>query len=662
MLNKVLIANRGEIACRIIRTCRRLSVCTVAIYSEADRGALHVREADEAYCVGPPNARESYLNSQRIIETAVQHGADAIHPGYGFLSENESFAKACTVAGIIFIGPSAEALKAMGSKSAAKALMSKAGVPLVPGYHGENQDLKVLQHEADGIGYPLLIKPSAGGGGKGMRVVERSEDFADALAFCQRAGLASFGDARVLLERYLERARHIEIQVFGDSTGQIISLYERDCSAQRRHQKVIEEAPAPNLTDQQREAMGRAACDAARAVAYVGAGTIEFIADNAGAFYFMEMNTRLQVEHPVTEMITGLDLVEWQLRVAAGESLPLKQSEVGRHGHAIEARIYAEEPEKGFLPSIGRLERFSTPELSEHVRIDTGVEESDLVTPFYDPMLAKLIVWDTTRTGAIHRMHRALGEFQIAGVGNNIAFLSRLIAHRAFKDGSVDTTLIERESATLLPSAAAAPPELFPAAALWLLCEQQACQLAQSTKSADPHSPWSRASGWRLNGTASHSFDLQSGEQTGKVVVEFAPDGYRLGGQLAAIEDRTVDSLSFTLAGKRIHADCVRIKDDLQIFLQGSTYRVTQHDRLALAGRSSDAHAGLLAPMPGTVISLAVNAGAEVEKGSALVVMEAMKMEHTLRAPAAGRVLGFHCKVGDQVREGAELVNFEARS
>jgi len=662
MFRKILIANRGEIACRIVRTCRRLGIHTIAIYSEADASARHVREADEAYCIGPAAARDSYLRAEVIVAVAARHGAEAIHPGYGFLSENAAFAQACADAHISFIGPPVGALRAMGSKSAAKTLMARAGVPLVPGYHGEDQDPALLQHEANAIGYPVLIKPSAGGGGKGMQVVERSADFSTALAACQRAGLASFGDARVLLEKYLERSRHIEIQIFGDRQGQVISLFERDCSAQRRHQKVIEEAPAPGLSEEQREAMGRAACDAARAVAYVGAGTVEFIADAHGAFYFMEMNTRLQVEHPVTELITGLDLVEWQLRVAAGESLPLGQSEIRRHGHAIEARIYAEEPDKGFLPSIGRLVRFRPPQISEHVRIDAGVEQGDSVTPHYDPMLAKLIVWDETRERAIQRMLQALADFQISGVANNIAFLARLITHPAFQQGVMDTTLIERESSALLVPEGPAAAEVFHAAALWVVCEQLATQRAGCAQSADPHSPWAHAEGWRLNGTFTQRLEFREGERKVSLAVQYVAGGYRLGELAATVESKSADALIFSLDGKRQKAEIVRIKEELQVFLGGRRFRIARHDPLALADRSPDAHAGLLAPMPGTIIALAVTAGVAVEKGAALLVMEAMKMEHTLRAPGPGKVLEFRCKVGDQVSEGAELVNFEARS
>ena len=449
MFDKILIANRGEIACRVIRTCRRLGIRTVAVFSDADRHARHVRMADEAIHIGAAPASESYLLADRILAAAKQTGAQAVHPGYGFLSENAGFAEACAAAGIVFIGPPESAIQAMGSKSAAKALMEKAGVPLTPGYHGKEQAPEFLREQADAIGYPVLIKAVSGGGGKGMRLVEQSEDFEAALASCQREATASFGDPVVLVEKYVTQPRHIEIQVFGDSHGNVVHLFERDCSVQRRHQKVLEEAPAPGMTAERRAAMGKAATDAAKAVGYVGAGTVEFIAHQDGAFYFMEMNTRLQVEHPVTEMITGVDLVEWQLRVAVGQPLPLAQDQLSIHGHALEARIYAEDADKGFLPSTGPLIFLATPEPSAHVRIDSGVEQGDQISPYYDPMIAKLIVWDEDRPRALQRMQQALGEFRIVGVTANTAFLKRLVATDSFSNATLDTGLIERESAAL---------------------------------------------------------------------------------------------------------------------------------------------------------------------------------------------------------------------
>src|SRR6187401_423128 len=432
MIASLLIANRGEIACRIIRTARRMGIRTVAVYSDADAKALHVRQADEAVHIGPSPARESYLVGEKILEAAKQTGAQAIHPGYGFLSENEAFAEACAKEGVVFIGPPASAIRAMGSKSAAKSLMEKAGVPLTPGYHGDDQDPGLLAREAGKIGFPVLIKASAGGGGKGMRRVDKGEDFAAALASCQREAKSAFGEDRVLVEQYVLKPRHIEIQVFADSHGGCVYLFERDCSVQRRHQKVLEEAPAPGMTAERRAAMGRAAVEAAKAVGYVGAGTVEFIAHPDGRFYFMEMNTRLQVEHPVTEMVTGLDLVEWQLRVAFGEALPRTQDQLAITGHAIEARIYAEDPDKGFLPSTGRLVHLAPPAQTDSVRVDTGVEQGDAITPFYDPMIAKLIVHAADRAGALARMKTALEQYRIVGVASNVEFLGRLVASDSF--------------------------------------------------------------------------------------------------------------------------------------------------------------------------------------------------------------------------------------
>src|SRR5215211_7914355 len=523
MFTKVLIANRGEIACRIIKTCRRLGLRTVAVYSEADAGARHVRLADEAVFIGLPPPRDSYLRIDAILNSAKETGAQAIHPGYGFLSENEEFASACAQDGVAFIGPPVEAIHAMGSKSAAKRLMEQAGVPLVPGYHGNNQDPAFLRAQADAIGYPVLIKASAGGGGKGMRIVESAAAFEEALASCQREAESSFGDARVLIERYLDRPRHIEIQVFADTQGNVVHLFERDCSVQRRHQKVLEEAPAPGMTPERRAQMGRAACDAARAVGYVGAGTVEFIASQDGAFYFMEMNTRLQVEHPVTEMITGQDLVEWQLRVAAGERLPLSQEQLTIRGHALEGRIYAEDPTKGFLPSTGRLIHLAPPPETLHVRVDSGVEEGDEITPYYDPMIAKLIVWDEDRERACARMLRALAQFRVVGVANNVAFLSRLVACPAFTSADLDTGLIERERAFLFPEQEEASSEVFALAALAELLREAQEAGGEAASWEDPHSPWAKRDGWRLNATFSRSMKFRSGGQEKTVCVTYTP-------------------------------------------------------------------------------------------------------------------------------------------
>ena len=661
MFTKILIANRGEIACRVITTCRRLGIRTVAVYSQADAGARHVRMADEAWCVGPAASRESYLRADKILEVARASGAQAVHPGYGFLSENEGFARACAEAGIVFIGPPVDAIRAMGSKSAAKALMEKAGVPLVPGYHGDNQDPAFLQQQADRIGYPVLIKASAGGGGKGMRVVEKAADFAANLASCQREARSSFGDEKVLVEKYLQRPRHIEIQVFGDRHGQVINLHERDCSAQRRHQKVVEEAPAPGMTPERRAAMGKAACDAARAVGYVGAGTVEFIAEQdgtgSGDFFFMEMNTRLQVEHPVTEMITGLDLVEWQLRVAAGAPLPLAQDQVPLRGHSIEVRIYAEEPEKGFLPSIGTLRHFAPPPVSAHVRVDTGVEQGDAVSPHYDPMLAKLIVWDENRERACERMLEALAAFRVVGVGNNIEFLGRLVGCPPFRNGEVDTGLIERERAVLFPEPAPVAQEVFALAAFACV---QAERAARSPFTAEAHSPWSVADGWRLNGVLARRLAFRSGEQEVEVRVEHASrDALRIDSQVARGQVGADGALRLTWGDARLQAQVVAQGETLHVFFGGRRHAVHRLDPLLHAGEDQDEAGGLVAPMSGRIIALIAEAGAELEKGAALLVMEAMKMEHTIVAPAKGRLKAFRFALGDQVPEGAELVDFE---
>ena len=662
MFTKILIANRGEIACRVIATCRRLGIRTVAVYSEADAGSRHVRLADEAYCVGPAASRESYLRADRILEVAKQSGAQAVHPGYGFLSENEGFAEACAAAGVVFIGPPVSAIHAMGSKSAAKALMEKAGVPLVPGYHGDQQEPAFLRKQADGIGYPVLIKASAGGGGKGMRVVERSEDFEAALASCQREARASFGDDRVLIEKYLGRPRHIEIQVFGDTQGNVIHLHERDCSAQRRHQKVVEEAPAPGMSAERRAAMGKAACDAARAVGYVGAGTVEFIADQSGSFYFMEMNTRLQVEHPVTEMITGQDLVEWQLRVAAGQPLPLTQDQVPLRGHSIEVRVYAEEPEKGFLPSIGRLVHCAPPAASANVRIDTGVEQGDEISPHYDPMIAKLIVWDENRERATERMLAALSQFQIVGVGNNIAFLSRLVGHAEFRAGTVDTGLSAREGDALLTGDASLPVAAVEAAALWTATQEQQRRREKSAASLDLHSPWGEADGWRVNAHLSRRMEFSAGEQRRELNLQYGAQGLAIDGEAVRVTTTANGALRYAVGDRKAEATVVALGEQLHVFLGGRHWAMSLQDPLAHAGEEQDAHGGLAAPMPGKIVALLVEPGAEVEKGAPLLVMEAMKMEHTLCAPANGVVQAFLAAVGEQVKDGMELVDFKAAS
>jgi 3-methylcrotonyl-CoA carboxylase alpha subunit len=663
VFRKILIANRGEIACRVIAAARGMGIRTVAVYSDADQDARHVAIADEARRIGPPAARESYLNMAAILAAARDTGAEAIHPGYGFLSENEDFAAACAKAGIVFIGPTPEAIAAMGDKSAAKRLMEKAGVPLVPGYHGENQDPAFLQKEAGKIGYPVLVKASAGGGGKGMRVVTDAKSFPAALESAKREAKASFGDDRVLIEKYLERPRHIEVQVFGDAQGDVVYLFERDCSVQRRHQKVLEEAPAPGLSDKRRREMGEAAVAAAKSIQYTGAGTVEFIAGPDGTFYFMEMNTRLQVEHPVTEMITGLDLVKWQLIVAHGGPLPLKQEQLEFRGHAIEARIYAENPAKGFLPSTGTLRHLRTPE-ERHgtVRVDSGVRQGDAITPHYDPMIAKLVVWGEDRAVALGRMRTALAAYEIVGVSTNIEFLARTVASKAFSSADLDTGLIERNRAELFPADAGASDEDFAAAAFAELLAEEALAAASAKASSDPYSPWDRVDGWRLNLGSHHELTFAQGDRVCKVQIHFAPDGYRLsvdGREYALAGSEENGSLQVTLGGASFRVSAVRDGADWHLF-RGGAHRVLTLQSVQAIPEDDGAAGSLAAPMPGKILQVLVQAGANVAKGAPLVILEAMKMEHTIAAPRDGRVAEIHFKAGEQVNEGAELLRLES--
>ncbi|MGE5649509.1 MAG: acetyl-CoA carboxylase biotin carboxylase subunit [Bacillota bacterium] len=670
MFTKILIANRGEIACRVAATAHRLGVKSVAVYSEADANAKHVAVCDEAVLIGPAPAKESYLRADKIIEVALATGAQAIHPGYGFLSENEDFAEACAKAGLVFIGPPASAIRAMGSKSAAKALMEKAGVPLVPGYHGDNQDADFLHEQADRIGYPVLLKASAGGGGKGMRIVEKSAQFKAALESCKREAINSFGDDKVLVEKYLTRPRHIEIQVFADGRGDCVYLFERDCSVQRRHQKVLEEAPAPGMTEERRRAMGEAAVAAAKAVGYVGAGTVEFIANQDGSFYFMEMNTRLQVEHPVTEMITGLDLVEWQLRVAAGEALPKQQHELTIRGHALEARIYAENPEKGFLPSIGTLCHMHTPHAVTFevgggaaagapaaMRIDSGVREGDAISPFYDPMIAKLIVWGNDRDEALAHMAQALSEYQIVGLATNVAFLKRLVESTPFSQANLDTGLIERHQEELFPPAQpAALPTLALAAASLLTSEQGT--------GAAANDPWANTSGWRMNSTLARQLDFADDSTAYPLAVGYRETGWtvRLGDESAVMTlvERNGQHLVIKLNGATVRGTVVRDADAFHVFSGGAHVALNYNDPLAHAGEAEAEGGRLTAPMPGKIVALLVEKGKEVEKGAPLLIMEAMKMEHTIAAPASGIVEELLYAIGDQVAEGAQLLAFKA--
>ena len=682
MFDKILIANRGEIACRVAVTGRRLGIRTVAVYSDADAGSRHVSLCDEAFHVGPAPARESYLRGDEIIRIMKTSGAAAVHPGYGFLSENEAFAQACADAGLVFIGPPPGAIRAMGLKAESKRLMAGAGVPLVPGYHDADQDPARLRQEADRIGYPVLIKASAGGGGKGMRVVQAAEEFEPMLASCMREAAASFGNDAVLIERYVTRPRHVEIQVFADSQGHCVYLFERDCSVQRRHQKVIEEAPAPGMTARRRAAMGGAAVAAARAVGYVGAGTVEFIVDAGGEFFFMEMNTRLQVEHPVTEMITGYDLVEWQLRVAAGEPLPVDQASLAIDGHSIEARIYAENPEKGFLPSTGVLKHFALPPAAQftvrpggaavgakaRVRIDAGVREGDAITPHYDPMIAKLIVWGEDRTAARRTMSQALAQLQVAGPATNVDFLRRLMVDSAFAEADLDTGLIERERATLLP-----PPQ--PAAAAELALAAAAVLEAEY----DGADPWAVRNGWRVGAPLQRRLVFVDGSGQREVMLT-----YREGGCLAAVASAGASEAQqvfiarharrqpadaprshqvwLQVGGTQARATAVFEGEHLHLFTAARHLQLEYLDKLSHAGEAADEGGGLTAPMPGKVISILVEAGATVSKGEPLLVMEAMKMEHTITAPADGTIALIHYGVGDQVAEGEALVAIETQS
>ncbi|XUP37275.1 acetyl/propionyl/methylcrotonyl-CoA carboxylase subunit alpha (plasmid) [Xanthomonas axonopodis pv. vasculorum] len=659
--DKILIANRGEIACRVIATCRTLGIATVAVCSDADRNARHVRMADEAMHIGAAPAQQSYLRGEAILQAARATGAQAIHPGYGFLSENAAFAESCAHAGIVFIGPPAAAIRAMGDKSAAKALMQRAGVPLTPGYHGDEQAPAFLRAQADAIGYPVLIKASAGGGGKGMRRVDASAAFEDALTSCQREAQSAFGNAHVLVEKYVERPRHIEIQVFGDTHGEVVYLFERDCSVQRRHQKVLEEAPAPGMSEARRAAMGKAAVDAAQAVGYVGAGTVEFIAGPDGDFYFMEMNTRLQVEHPVTEMITGTDLVEWQLRVAAGARLPRRQHELRIHGHALEARLYAEDAERGFLPSTGALRQLQMPAASAHVRVDAGVEQGDTISPYYDPMIAKLIVWDTDRPAALARMRAALAQFQAVGVTTNGAFLSRLIATESFASANLDTALIEREHAVLFPEARS------PDNAWWCLAAVLIADAlpAVAADPADPHSPWQHTDGWRIGVHAAQRIVLEANGERRQLAVRPDADGWQVtnADQTHTLRyHRHETGLRVEMDGRQWRARVLR--DGATLTLIGATQRAIfrYHDALAEADQPAQDTGGLTAPMPGRIVSLPAAVGQPVARGQALVVLEAMKMEHTLHAPSNGTVQAYLVAEGDLVADGAALVEFVSAS
>ncbi|MCW1840537.1 biotin carboxylase N-terminal domain-containing protein [Prosthecomicrobium hirschii] len=660
-IGKLLVANRGEIAVRVMRTARRMGIGTVAVYSDADAAAAHVAAADEAVRIGPAPARDSYLRVDAILEAARVAGADAIHPGYGFLSENAAFADACAAAGIVFVGPPASAIRAMGSKSAAKQLMEHAGVPLVPGYHGDDQDPGLLAEAAAAIGYPVLIKASAGGGGKGMKVVESAAGFAEALASARREAANAFGDDRVLVEKYLTRPRHIEMQVFADSFGQTVHLFERDCSIQRRHQKVIEEAPAPGMTPERRAAMGRAAVEAARAVGYVGAGTVEFIAEG-DAFYFMEMNTRLQVEHPVTESITGQDLVEWQIRVARGERLPLGQEALAIAGHAVEVRLYAEDPAKGFLPQTGRLAHLALPEGLPGIRVDAGVRGGDTVSVHYDPMIAKIIATGADRAEALGRLALALDRTEVVGLRTNRAFLAAIARHPAFAAAELDTGFIARHEADLLPAETAPDGLTLALAAAAVLARRAGAAVAEADP-ADRWSPWTRTDAFRLNRPRVVDLLFEVAGATQPLRVECVPGGLTCEALALAYDlDGWTEAggrILFTADGRRRSAAAAFDGDRVALFLDGAETVLRVVDPRAAAGDEGGGAGRIAAPMPGTVVAVAVKPGDQVEKGQALIVVEAMKMEHTLRSPRDGKVAKVNAAAGDLVAEGAELVVLE---
>ncbi|MGH1372154.1 MAG: acetyl/propionyl/methylcrotonyl-CoA carboxylase subunit alpha [Cellvibrionaceae bacterium] len=668
---KILIANRGEIACRVIRTARKMGIRTVAVYSDADQDSLHVAMADEAVHIGAAPSRESYLVFERVIEAAKKTGAEAIHPGYGFLSENAAFCNACKENDIVFIGPPVGAIEAMGSKSAAKHIMEKAQVPLVPGYHGDDQSRDILKRASDDMGYPVLLKAAAGGGGKGMRQVWQESEFDEALEAAKREAMNGFGDDHMLVEKYLTQPRHVEIQVFCDQHGDAVYLFERDCSVQRRHQKVIEEAPAPGMTEELRAAMGEAAIRSAQAINYVGAGTVEFLLDVDGSFYFMEMNTRLQVEHPVTEMISGQDLVEWQLRVAAGEPLPLRQDQLQINGHAFEARIYAEDPENDFLPVTGTLSFLQPPESSDNVRVDTGVRQGDDVSVYYDPMIAKLIVWDENRDKGLQRLTKALSEYRISGMTTNIDFLYNLANSAPFRDAQLDTGFIEKHHSVIFHDSQQDVEKDLPLAALYLVLKQAEQSRQRASQAIDSTSPWHATNAWRLNEAHEHCFELRFHEQHYPISVVQKNVGsttrYRitLGDKSFSADGRIEGNTLFAnVDGYQLKASVAEHDDNgvrnYSLYTQDSalTFGLVEPD---LGDLDSDASAGgLTAPMNGTMVTLLVETGAAVKKDDALVIMEAMKMEHTIRAPADGSVSEFYFQAGDLVDGGAELLAFTA--
>jgi 3-methylcrotonyl-CoA carboxylase alpha subunit len=653
---KLLIANRGEIACRVIRTADMMGLRTVAVYSEADHDAMHVAMADEAVLLGPPRARDSYLNIERVIEAARQSGAEAVHPGYGFLSESAEFAQACLDAGLVFVGPTAGMIRVMGSKSGSKMLMEQAGVPLVPGYHGEAQDEATLAKAAEKIGFPVLVKASAGGGGRGMRIVRSAGELAAAIVSAKREAKAAFGDDRMLIEKFVQNPRHIEVQVIGDSHGNLLSLFERECTLQRRHQKVVEEAPSPTLNVAQRDAVCAAARKAAAAVNYVGAGTIEFVSNGKDVF-FIEMNTRLQVEHPVTELITGIDLVEWQLRVAFGEKLPSTQDQIRLNGHAIEARVYAENPHSNFMPSVGKIRTWRMPEASAGLRIDAGYREGDVVSPHYDAMLAKVIAWAPTRDAAIERLNRGLEESDVRGVVTNIPFLSALVTHPDVRANAVDTGFIERELKKLTPLPAT-PGDIE-------LCAAVAAILGEEAKAVrtEAHSPW-LSSGWMPVGRRQRLFAFRQGQGSEqKVSLKYGngPATLSIGEREMVFTYSSTDDGGFDLTLDGMNSQIVATVEGHELYLRTRNGRFELHwvDPFGSDDEERVGEDKIVAPLPGTVVALLAKEGATLEKGAPILTLEVMKMEQTLRAPFAGVLKVIKCKVGDIVREGVELAEVE---
>ena len=664
MFSKILIANRGEIACRVIKTARRTGVKTVAVYSDADHDALHVSMADEAIHIGAAPPRESYLLGEKIIAACKKTGAEAIHPGYGFLSENPEFSRLCKDNDIVFIGPPEDAITAMGSKSAAKSIMSKAGVPIVPGYHGTDQSLERIRLEADKIGFPVLLKATAGGGGKGMRLVVGASEIEQAYSAVRREAMSSFGNDELLVEKHLAQPRHVEFQVFCDQYGNAVYLFERDCSIQRRHQKVIEEAPAPGMTPALRQEMGNAAVKAARAIDYEGAGTVEFLLNSDGEFYFMEMNTRLQVEHPVTEMITGQDLVEWQLRVASGQPLPLRQEELEIRGHAFEARVYAEDPDKDFMPATGSLQYLQAPREGPHVRLDTGVLQGDEISVFYDPMIAKLITWDENRNRALARMKEALSAYHISGVTTNIPFLYNIVSSTAFAQAQLDTGFIEKHEASLFHTSHEDRMQDLPLASLFLLLRMEETSSVRA-RVTDPWSPWNTVNAWRLNEPGMHTGQLVvNGKEYDAPVEEIGTEASRRfritvdGKSVIAAGELNGNELYADIDGHRRRVTAVAHDDQFTLFSeQGAMQFALKQPDYGTGEEGSDADA-FTAPMNGVIVKLLVEPGVEVKKGQAVIIMEAMKMEQTLVAPSDGSVAEFYFQAGDQVKGGEELVYF----